>query len=211
MALWCRPRMRLCFPRSKLGAATLGHLRDRPRDTAVALATLHAMVCRRLDLPIFRSLLDRLVAGGELELTADGVRPVGHRQNFSAADVALADRMEALLAHRGKAPPKLEELARETRLPAPRLRRFLGELERSGRVVRLAEGVYVTRKDLELWREAAQACLETHQRMTVAQFRDHVGVGRGLAIMILERFDQEGITKRIGDARVAATGTHQPV
>ena len=193
----------------KLVAATAAHLRERPRDTAVAPATLHATVCRRLDLRIFRSLLNRLVAGGELELTPDGVRPVGHQQNFSPADIALANRLEELLAHRGKPPPKLEELARETRLPAPRLRRFLGELERSGRVVRLTEGVYVTRKDLGLWREAARVCLGMHERMTVAQFRDHVGVGRGLAIMILERFDQEGITTRIGDARVAATGMQQ--
>lgn len=193
----------------KLVAATAAHLSDRPRDTAVALATLHAMVCRRLDLRIFRSLLNRLVAAGALELTSDGVRPVGHRQNFSPADIALANRLEELLAHRGKPPPKLEELARETRLPVARVRRFLGELERSGRMVRLTEGVYVTRKDLELWREAAHVCLGLHERMTVAQFRDHVGVGRGLAIMILERFDQEGVTRRIGDARVAATGTHQ--
>ena len=75
--------------------------------------------------------------------------------------------------------------------------------------MRLTEGVYVTRKDLESWREAARVCLGMHERMTVAQFRDHVGVGRGLAIMILERFDQEGVTKRIGDARVAATGMQQ--
>jgi selenocysteine-specific elongation factor len=190
----------------QLVAATGAHLRDRPRDTAMAPATLHSTVCRRLDLRIFRSLLDRLVAGGELELTPDGVRPVGHRQNFSPADVALADRVGELLAHHGKPPPKLEALAREIGLAAPRLRRFLGELERAGRVARLAEGVYVTRRDLVAWRDEARACLGMHERMTVAQFRDRVGLGRGLAIMVLERLDQEGITKRIGDSRVAAAG-----
>ena len=36
---------------------------------------------------------------------------------------------------------------------------------------------------------------------TAAQYRDATGVGRGLAIEILEFLDTLGITQRIGDAR----------
>jgi selenocysteine-specific elongation factor len=193
----------------QLVAAMGVYLRDHPRATALAPATLHATVCPRLDLRIFRSLLARLASAGELEMTSDGVRPVGHRQTFSAEDAALADRVEKLLAYQGKPPPKLEALAREIALPAPRLRRFLGELERAGRVVRLADGVYVTRRDLATWREEAEACLRAHGRMTAAQFRDRIGVGRGLAILVLERLDQEGVTVRVGDFRMAATAARQ--
>lgn len=193
----------------QLVAAIRAHLRNHPRATAVAPATLHSTVCRRLDLRIFRSLLNRLVVGGEFEICSDGVRPMGHRQSFSREDAALADRVEELLAHHGKPPPKLETLARAIGLPSPRLRQFLGELDRAGRVARLADGVYVTRRDLAAWREEAQAYLRMHEHMTVAQFRDQVSIGRGLAIMILERLDQEGITKRIGESRVAVTRLRQ--
>jgi selenocysteine-specific elongation factor len=190
----------------QLVAAIGAHLRDHPRATAVAPATLHSTVCRRLDLRIFRSLLNRLVVGGEFELCSDGVRPIDHRQNFSREDAALADRVEELLAHHGKPPPKLETLARAIGLASPRLRHFLGELDRAGRVARLADGVYVTRRDLAAWREEVQAYLRMHEHMTVAQFRDQVAIGRGLAIMVLERLDQEGVTKRIGESRVAVSG-----
>ena len=193
----------------QLVAAMHAYLRDHPRITAVAPATLHSAVCPRLDLRIFRSLLDRLAAGGELDSTADGIRPIGHQQSFSREDAALADRLEELLAHTGKPPPKLEALARESGVAAPRLRRFLGELERAGRIVRLAEGVYVTRRDLAAWREKAQAYLRAHGQMTAAQFRDQIGIGRGLAILILERLDKEGVTKRIGDARVAGAAAQR--
>jgi selenocysteine-specific elongation factor len=193
----------------QLVAATQAYLREHPRVTALAPATLHATVCPRLDLRIFRSLLARLASAGELEMTSDGVRPIGHRQTFSAEDAALADRVEKLLAHQGKPPPKLDALAREMRLPAPRLRRFLGELERAGRVARLADGVYVTRRDLATWREQAEAYLRTHGRMTAAQYRDLLGIGRGLAILVLERLDQEGVTERVGDCRVAAAAARQ--
>ena len=193
----------------QLVAAMGAYLRDHPRVTAVAPATLRSTVCPRVELRIFRSLLERLAAGGELELTSDGVRPRGHRQTFSPEDAVLADRVEELLMHQGKPPPKLEALAREVRLPPPRLRRFLGELERAGRVARLAEGVYATRRDLAAWRAAVQSYLGAHERMTVAQFRDQSGIGRGLAILVLEHLDQEGITKRVGDSRVAAPSSQR--
>ncbi len=206
---WIASRLAVEALGPQLVAAMHGYLRDHPRVTAVASATLHAEVCRRLDLRIFRSLLAQLAAAGELELTADGVRPKGHRQSFSAEDTALADRVEELLKHHGKPPPKLDQLARYLRLPTPRLRRFLGELERAGRVVRLEEGVYVTGRDLAAWRAQAQAYLAMHTQMTAAQFRDQTGIGRGLAILLLERLDQEGTTKRVGDSRVAVSASRQ--
>ena len=46
-------------------------------------------------------------------------------------------------------------------------------------------------------------------QMTVAQFRDQVGIGRGLAILVLERLDHEGVTKRVGDSRVAASASQR--
>ena len=187
----------------KLKNAISAYLHDHPRATAVAPATLHSTVCGHLDLRIFRSLLNRLVTGGDFELCADGIRPIGHRQSFSREEAELADRVENLLTYRDKPPPKLELLAKMIGLPSARLRHFLGELERSGRVVRLADGVYVTKEDLAAWREEVQAYLHAHQRITVAQFRDRVGIGRNLAVLVLERFDLEGVTKRIGDSRVA--------
>jgi selenocysteine-specific elongation factor len=111
--------------------------------------------------------------------------------------------VENLLTYRDKPPPKLELLAKMIGLPSARLRHFLGELERSGRVVRLADGVYVTNEDLAAWREKLQAYLHTHQHIKVTQFRDQAGINRNFAVLVLERFDQEGVTNRVGDSRVA--------
>jgi selenocysteine-specific elongation factor len=39
-------------------------------------------------------------------------------------------------------------------------------------------------------------------RITLAQFRDLLGVGRKAAQLYLERFDGDGLTRRVGDVRV---------
>ena len=38
--------------------------------------------------------------------------------------------------------------------------------------------------------------------MTLARFRDLLGVGRRAAQLLLERFDADGVTRRVGDGRV---------
>jgi selenocysteine-specific elongation factor len=38
--------------------------------------------------------------------------------------------------------------------------------------------------------------------ITLAQLRDALGVGRKTAQLYLERFDADGVTRRVGDARV---------
>lgn len=188
------------------------YLRAHPRSTAMPLATLHTSACPRLDTRVFRLLVARLTTAGKAEQTEDGLRPPGHRQQFSALETRLAERIEIELSFHGKPPPKLPALARAVGQTVSQLGRFLGELERAGRVVRLAPEIYVTRRDLDTWRSRAETLLARYGRITLAQFRDEIGAGRELAMLILEYFDRAGITQRMGAARVARSlNDRQPV
>ena len=181
-------------------------LREHPRMTAMSPATLHAAACPRLDAQIFRLLVARLVASGAAVQAEDGIRPAHHAQRFTSEDEALAGRVEALLACAGTPPLKLAALAHALGVPAARLSRFLGELERAGRVARLAPEVYVAASALARWREAARSLLEGGGRIELAEFRDAIGQGRALALLALERLDREGVTRRAGEVRVAGRG-----
>ncbi|HKV66487.1 MAG TPA: SelB C-terminal domain-containing protein, partial [Gaiellales bacterium] len=41
-----------------------------------------------------------------------------------------------------------------------------------------------------------------HGEITLARFRDLIGTGRRPAQLLLERFDADGVTRRIGDRRI---------
>ena len=97
--------------------------------------------------------------------------------------------------------------ARATKVEDDDLARFL---EASGRLVRLGGGyaigvdAYETAKDVLV--EEARSSGE----ITLARFRDLLGIGRRDAQLLLERFDGDGLTRRVGDGRVlrrAATRT----
>jgi selenocysteine-specific elongation factor len=181
------------------------YLRTHPRSTAMPLATLHASACPRLDTRLFRLLVARLTEAGKAEQIEDGLCPPGHRQQFPALEARLAERIEAELHfHHGRPLPKLATLARAVGQTVSQLSRFLGELERAGRVVKLAPEVYATQSDLDAWREHAESFLAQHGQMTLAQFRDEIGAGREFAMQVLDYLDRAGVTRRRGDARVAA-------
>lgn len=201
---WIAPRAQVEALLPRLHAALAEYLAAHPRAAAMPPATLRAGVCPRLDLGVFRALVERLIEDGGIERTADGLRPRGHRQRFTAAEQALADRVEATLAFRGRTPPRLEALADAVGRPIPELTRFLAELERAGRVVRIARNVYLTRRDLDAWQARALELVQRHGGMTLAQFRDTIGCGRELAMQVLEYLDHQGVTRRQGNARIAA-------
>jgi selenocysteine-specific elongation factor len=113
-----------------------------------------------------------------------------YRPGAVAALGARADAAAALEARLGLEPVKLDD---------PALGRFL---EEQGRLVRVGDGYAVSTAAYTEARDALLAECETSGRITLARFRDLLGVGRKTAQLLLERFDADGLTRRVGDERV---------
>ena len=97
---------------------------------------------------------------------------------------ARAEEAAALEAQLGVEPLRVEDAA---------LARYL---EEQGRLVRVGDGLAISPEAYERGRAAL------FDGITLAQFRDALGVGRKAAQLYLERYDADGVTRRAGDARV---------
>jgi selenocysteine-specific elongation factor len=75
-------------------------------------------------------------------------------------------------------------------------------LETEARLVRLGDGHAVSPAAYAQAREALVSECEREGRITLARFRDLLGISRRPAQLLLERFDADGLTRRIGDERV---------
>ncbi|MDE3024144.1 MAG: SelB C-terminal domain-containing protein, partial [Acidobacteriota bacterium] len=95
-----------------------------------------------------------------------------------------AEAAAVLEAQLGLEPVKVDDAA---------LARFL---EDRGRLVRVGDGYAISPAAYERARSVLV------DGITLAQLRDALGVGRKTAQMLLERFDADGITRRVGDTRV---------
>ncbi len=77
-------------------------------------------------------------------------------------------------------------------------RQLAAYLEAEGRLKRVGDGLAVSTELYERGRET----LPTLSPITLAGFRDALGISRKTAQLLLERYDADGLTRRIGDQRV---------
>jgi selenocysteine-specific elongation factor len=113
-----------------------------------------------------------------------------YRPGAAAELGGRAGEAAALEAQLGLEPVKVPDAA---------LARYL---EERGRLVRVGDGQAISAAAYERARAALVRECEGAGRITLARFRDLLGVGRKTAQLLLERFDADGITRRVGDERV---------
>jgi selenocysteine-specific elongation factor len=77
-------------------------------------------------------------------------------------------------------------------------------LERAGRLYRVGDGFAVS-PDLY---ERGTAAIRALSPITLARFRDALGVSRRVAQLLLERYDADGLTRRVGDERTLRKAAH---
>jgi selenocysteine-specific elongation factor len=103
---------------------------------------------------------------------------------------AAAETLKSELAAAGFTPIAVED------------RELASFLEREGGLVRVGDGLALSAPAYE---EAKRLLLDECKStgsITLARFRDLLGTGRKPAQLLLERFDADGLTRRVGDERV---------
>jgi selenocysteine-specific elongation factor len=107
---------------------------------------------------------------------------------------AEAEALEAKLAETGLNPIAVEDAE---------LARFL---EAEGRLVRIGDGLAIGLPAYDLAKRTLIEECEVAGKITLARFRDLLGISRKPAQLLLERFDADGVTRRVGDERVLRRG-----
>jgi selenocysteine-specific elongation factor len=190
-----------------LAAASYAAIADAARGTVARRAAEHPL---QPALPASEvvpagpardAIVARLEEDGVLVRDAAGVRA----PDATARSEAAADAARALLERLGEAPfapPRLDEALAELALADPEARALVAVLEREGRIVRLGDGLAVTRAAYDEAVSHVRAGCEAAGSYTLAELRDATGSSRRYAQALLERMDRDGLTRRVGDARV---------
>ncbi|MBT3704050.1 MAG: selenocysteine-specific translation elongation factor [Alphaproteobacteria bacterium] len=127
----------------------------------------------------------------------------GHSAQPQPEDLALWEKTEPLLREGGLRPLRVRELTDALQIKLIQTEKFLTRAAATGWVFRVARNRYFLPETLmelaNLARELADASDEN--KIDIIAFRDRTGIGRNLAIEVLEFFDSVGLTKRDGNTR----------
>lgn len=146
------------------------------------------------------TLVERLVSTGDLVKTGNALQRPGFSIQLSDSMLALWKKVEPILSNNQTKPPVLHDLSKDLSMQPKDLEKLLNECVQSGLLVRPVKNRYFLPSAIEELRmllfEAAAG-----DEFTVKQYRDASGIGRNLCIEILEYFDRQRITLRLGDKR----------
>jgi selenocysteine-specific elongation factor len=174
-----------------------------PQSTGIELGQLQKNAGLSLPDETLQAVLRDAVQARALELVGGLARVPGFDAAANSADEAMWKRVRPLLAKTPSAPPQVREIAASLRLDEKALQAMLQRRVKRGELVRIdAQRLYLRPAIVALARVAeATAQAAPGGQFNAAQYRDRAGIGRSLAIQILEHFDSAGLTLRVGDAR----------
>jgi selenocysteine-specific elongation factor len=156
-------------------------------------------VVKGLPKQVLATLLDELAREGAVVREPLGVRLASHKVELSPADAALWKKIEPRLA--APRPPSVAELSVLINSDPRKTEALLSRLARQGLVIRVSKNRFFLPSSVKSLERVAQE-LGRDGGITAAAFRDRSGIGRNLAIEVLEYFDRIKFTRRVGDAHL---------
>jgi selenocysteine-specific elongation factor len=177
----------------------------KPAEPGPPESTIRNGLSPRPSAAVFAALVDRLAARRKLVAANRLLALPDHQPGMNAADRKLWAMVEPLLAADPLHPPSVAEMAKTTGLAERALTGFLRRAAAMGHVAQVAPNRFIMADALRgLAETAAALAAENPDGFVAADFRTRGGIGRNLAIEVLEHFDARGLTRRRGDARTLA-------
>ncbi len=150
---------------------------------------------------LLAKLLSDLSAQRRVTLSGDRVALFGREVRLGIRDEDLVNKALSAITGGGLAPPSSAELAEKLSAKEADVKKLLGVAARDGRIVRVKENLFFDRDILAALKERLVSHLGEKGELTTQEFKDITGASRKYTIPLLEYFDSERVTVRVGEVR----------
>lgn len=180
-----------------------GYFEANPMKSGMPKEEFRRHLSPAIDTKGFQVLLSAFSSAGAVEVSETAVNIPGRVPTLGAKDQQLADVIEKTYREAGANPPLLADLESAH---GARAKDVIALLVERGTLVKVARDLLFFRDAIGAAEAALAQHLQTHEGITVAEFRDLVGSSRKYVVPLLEYFDRKRLTRRVGDVRVLAGG-----
>jgi selenocysteine-specific elongation factor len=187
-------------------SGNLFHLVDEfekanPLAPGIRKEELRARLPSGLPGELFQHLLEKFRTERKLAFSGEFISVAGKQASLPAEDQRAMDQLEDMLKEGGVQPPSIKELLPKVTRDEKRARNILFLLQQRNVAAKIAEDFFMHREHLERIRQTLSEHFRPGSRFNVGQFKDLLGITRKHAIPLLEYFDRQRVTKRVGDLR----------
>lgn len=147
-------------------------------------------------------IVDRLLRSGALVSEGDVIRTASHTVSLKSDQAGLRDALLKAHAEAGFTPPNLKDVLEELGVDAKAAAPVLKLLCEEGNLVKVKDGLYFHGPIIQELKTRMQAWFASHDDLDPAGFKElSGGLSRKYVIPLLEHFDRERVTIRVGDKR----------
>lgn len=206
-----------CFDKDEktfIAAATLNELMDKcqqhaaafhakePLKTAMARGVLAAGWGKALSPKLVHFVVERCIKAGILVAEGDGLRLVSHSVALGGAQSSLKETLLAAHVKAGTTPPNLKDVLESLGVDAKQAAPIIKILVEEKALVRVKDGMYYGAAALDEILQKVREWFATHDDLDPTGLKEVTGgLSRKYLIALLEYFDRERVTVRVGDKR----------
>ena len=192
--------------KQRLSEELRDYLEENPMQEGIGKEELKSRIPKRSDARFFGPLLASMEKDGSAQSDRDIVRIPGRKVGVTQDQAGLQILLEEALKKGWGEPPTLKELCDMLGCTEKQLLDHANLLCREGRAAKIKGDIFYTPGAVVEIREKLVAYLREKVEIAPPEFRELTGLSRKFMIPLLEYFDQEKLTIRMGDKRVLRKG-----
>jgi selenocysteine-specific elongation factor len=174
---------------------------QNPLKPGLSKEELRRKLPPQMEVRLFNDLLGRLTQQKQVALEKDLVRLTSHRVQLATDQEDVTRRLEVLYQRGRLSPPTLKEVEAALKLPLAKLQPLLAVLVNRGSLAKVKEDLYFHTDALAQLKAALVDFLKKNGEISIPQFKDLTQTSRKFTIPLLEYFDMNRVTVRVGEAR----------
>lgn len=184
---------------------TTGHLEAyhgaNPLKAGMPKEELKSKLPSILGQKLFTLIINHMVKEKALVVEEETVRLATHKVSLAADQSGVRKKILASYRDSGLQPPYFKELSKSYAIDPADAKDVLVLLVDSGDIIKVKEDLYFDAGAVEELQGRLVNFLQENGEITTPQFKDMTGASRKYVIPLIEYFDSQNVTIRIGDIR----------
>ena len=174
---------------------------SNPLRQGISKEELRNKVLSNAKIKLFDEFVEYYISLGTIKQVNKSIALKSFHVEFSAEHKKIYDELISSFISGGFQPPSIEELVKNVKNPKNH-QQVLHALIESGELIKINDDFYLHsdyyKKAIELIRQF----IEENKEISLGEFRDLLNTTRKYALPLLEYFDQNKVTKRLGEKRI---------
>ena len=156
---------------------------------------------RELPPKLFHFILERLIKKGDVVAEQETLRLKGHKVSLASDQEKVRAAILAAYKAGGLTPPNLKDVLEPLGMDFKQAGAVFRLLQDQGLLFRVKDDMYYHVPALDDIEARIRGFFESNQEMSAPDFKELTGLSRKYLIPVLEHFDKEKLTVRVGDVR----------